>query len=93
MPPHNAVNLLLYCWAISVGLYFAGFMSVHASVAYALVVYIFFNLRLIGIQLSEPFGYEDRDLPVPEFLMRGLVLHRQLMADNAVRCALPVARE
>ena len=42
-----AINLLLYCWAISVGLYFAGFMSVYGSVAYALVVYIFFNLRLV----------------------------------------------
>ena len=42
-----SVNLLLYCWAISIGLFFAGFMSVYGSVAYALVVYIFFNLRLV----------------------------------------------
>ena len=32
-----AVNMLLYCWAISVGLFFAGFLSVYGSVAYALV--------------------------------------------------------
>ena len=79
-----AVNLLLYCWALSVGLFFAGFLSVYGSVAYALVVYIFFNLRLIGIQLSEPFGYEDRHLPVPEFLMRFYVDHRELLADTTL---------
>jgi predicted membrane chloride channel (bestrophin family) len=79
-----AVNLLLYCWALSVGLFFAGFLSVYGSVAYALVVYIFFNLRLIGIQLSEPFGYEDRHLPVPEILMRNFVDHRELLADSTL---------
>ena len=84
-----AVNLLLYCWAISVGLFFAGFLSVYGSVAYALVVYIFFNLRLIGIQLSEPFGYEPRHLPVPEYLMRNFLQHRELLSD----AALPLAPE
>jgi len=29
-----AINLLLYCWAVSVGLFFAGFLSVYGSVAY-----------------------------------------------------------
>jgi len=77
-----AVNFLLYCWALSVGLYFAGFLSVYGSVAYALVVYIFFNLRNIGIQLSEPFGYKERHLPVPAFLMRSYTDHRDLLADN-----------
>ena len=79
-----AVNLLLYCWALSVGLFFAGFLSVYGSVAYALVVYIFFNLRLIGIQLSEPFGYEDRHLPVPEILMRTFTDHRELLSDKTL---------
>ena len=79
-----AVNLLLYCWALSVGLFFSGFLSVYGSVAYALVVYIFFNLRLIGIQLSEPFGYEPRHLPVPEYLMRAFVSHRELLSDNTL---------
>jgi hypothetical protein len=26
-----AINLLLYCWAISVGLFFAGFLSVYGA--------------------------------------------------------------
>jgi hypothetical protein len=51
------------------------------SVAYALVVFIFFNLRQIGIQLSEPFGYEPRHLQIQEYLMRGLIDHRQLLSD------------
>jgi predicted membrane chloride channel (bestrophin family) len=75
------VNLLLYCWALSVGLFFAGNLSVYGSVAYALVVYIFFSVRLIGIQLSEPFGYEARHLPVPENLMRAYMNHRELLSD------------
>lgn len=80
----QAVNLLLYAWAVSVGLFFAGFLSVYGSVAYALVVYIFMNLRLVGIQLSEPFGYEARHLPVPEILMRGLTQHRELLSDKTL---------
>ena len=76
-----AINLLLYCWALSVGLFFAGFLSVYGSVAYALVVYIFFNLRQIGIQLSEPFGYEPRHLQIQEYLMRGYTDHRQLLCE------------
>ena len=78
-----SVNLLLYCWAISVGLFFAGFLSVYGSVAYALVVYIFFNLRNTGLQLMEPFGYEVRHLPVPEFLMRAYSDHKELLSDGA----------
>ena len=77
-----AVNFLLYCWAISVGLFFAGFLSVYGSVAYALVVYVFFNLRNNGIQLSEPFGYKERHPPVPAFLMRSYIDHRDLLADG-----------
>ena len=45
------------------------------------------DLRLIGIQLSEPFGYEARHLQVPEYLMRGFISHRELLAD----AALPIA--
>jgi predicted membrane chloride channel (bestrophin family) len=77
-----AVNFLLYTWAISVGLFFAGFLSVYGSVAYALVVYVFFNLRNIGIQLSEPFGYKERHLPVPAFLMRSYIDHRDLLGEG-----------
>jgi hypothetical protein len=67
--------------ALSVGLFFAGFLSVYGSVAYALVVYIFFNLRQIGIQLSEPFGYEPRHLQIQEYLLRGYIDHRQLLSE------------
>ena len=77
-----SVNFLLYCWALSVGLYFAGFLSVYGSVAYALVVYVFFSLRNLGIELSEPFGYRERHLPVPEFLMRSYIDHRDLLAKG-----------
>jgi len=40
-----AVNVLLYCWAVSVGLFFSGFLSIYGGGAYALVVYIFFMIR------------------------------------------------
>lgn len=35
-----------------------------------------------GIQLSEPFGYKARHLPVPEFLMRSYIDHRDLLGDG-----------
>ena len=41
----DALSILHPQWAVSVGLFFAGFLSVYGSVAYALVVYIFFSAR------------------------------------------------
>lgn len=29
------MNTLLYCWIISIGLYFSGFLSIHASLGCA----------------------------------------------------------
>jgi len=46
------------------------------------VVYIFFNLRQIGIQLAEPFGFETRHIQIQEYLMRGLIVQRQLMNES-----------
>lgn len=47
MPYHYyfTLNVLLYCWITSIGLYFAGFLSVHASLGFALLVYIFMVRR------------------------------------------------
>lgn len=84
MPFHyfHTLNVLLYCWIISIGLYFAGFQSVHASLGFALIVYIFMNLRLIGIKLVQPLGIDPEDFSVNEALMRPLLVHKDILAES-----------
>lgn len=74
----HTLNVLLYCWCLSVGLYLAGMLSIHASLAYAVLVYVFMNLRMIGIKLQNPLGIADEDMDVEANLMRILLFHRNL---------------
>jgi putative membrane protein len=87
---HLRRALLLYCFTLPFALVREfGWITIFDTV---MVTYIFFGIEEIGVEIEDPFGHDDNDLPLADFCRNiAHVLEELLTPDPEAVDAEPAA--
>lgn len=93
---HLRRAVLFYCYTLPFGLVqdFGGW----TLVATLLISYVFFGIEEIGVEIEDPFGADENDLPLERFCATiernlGEIMNGPDLTDENQSCALPSAGE
>ncbi len=86
---HLRRALMVYCYTLPFALVDAfGWLTVLATF---IVAYIFFGIEEIGVEIEDPFGHDDNDLPLERISETIRANLKALMPDSAEAVHAPVA--